>query len=166
MIEKNKTISITIAICTVAVLFFMQFLFYNVFYNHKTVKSYENDWNITLPENINVNYNINVTHVDSSVKYTVFTCKQPPEEEFFEAGQNIDKTELENWLKEGINEIFAIDANFLPDFEKEYKHKLLQKNCDKRVGNLYIIYFPETMKLIVSQHIAEIYQPQTEEELI
>lgn len=163
MIEKQNIRSNFIIIC--AVLLVSGLLIFTFLYLDSTpfkIKQYETNWGIDLPDKLELDFSANQTHIDGSVTYHVLTSKHvPPEDLFLKTDTTIGKKDFENWLSSAMNGFGStagksnIPIEFRPDLNKEYQYLVLHKRSGIRYSYFFLVFYPETMKLIICSEIAQ-----------
>lgn len=120
------------------------------------INAIKSNWKIELPEKLSLEFSKNEGPGDG-LRYAVFKSESEPMEflaDFSREENQEFKNDVDSYMSRAS---FEVPENFLPDWESEYFWKHVGKNLrDGRdpieyFDNMYMIYFPNSLKLIICQ---------------
>lgn len=155
LVVKKKKLNIFIAVLLLTV--FCLIVFLPIIRSYNIIKNYEEKWKIEFSKTAQFEFFTSMTYIDGSVNYSAFTCKAPPDELLNYIKQKHSYKFEENFSF-AINSLLIsnkIPKKYLPDFTKPYSSARLESSYGIRCAYLYIIYFPDSKKLILCQDISQ-----------
>ena len=117
---------------------------------------YEKRWSIDLPNDMKSEFETGQTHMDGSVKYTVFTCKTEQDEFLNGIGKHLPKDTFERYVNQAIAGLVRdMPTEWRPDFESDYQCAYFVGVDGNRATYLYIAYFPDSKIMMLCQDVRQ-----------
>jgi hypothetical protein len=148
--NKKKTIIIIIVLGSIALVIGIGFGLFQLVYRlfKFNINDYEEKWSIDLPDGMKIQYKSTQIYSDERVEYIVLRCEQAPESELFNQSMAIEKDTFEDWFNQAAN---GIELSNRPDFSRHYDYMVLEEDRNNRIEYLFIVFYPDTMKIIICQ---------------
>ena len=160
---KSKRIARVCGIIVILILAIFLLSACSLFRKQKSFESvFFNNWGIVLPENMELEFSKSEPGpFGEGTRYAVLRPQTEPTEFIADFLRERDE-EFENAVNKRISGAeYEIPENFLPDWEAEYFWKHVGKNLVPDTyghgvilygNNLYMIYFPDSLMLVICQH--------------